>query len=133
MKCSRIGAILAVALVAAFSSTVVRSQSAEKPRRVGTLMPGMASDWANVRTLQALVEGLREHGWEEGRNMVLEARFGAIGAGSGTRRTQGRCHHCRECTIDWSGPPQHHDDTHHYGGYDGPGEDGLRSISPSPW
>src|SRR5262245_13166058 len=75
MKCSRIGAILAVALVAAFFSTVVRSQSAEKPRRVGTLMPGMASDWANVRTMQALVEGLREHGWEEGRNMVLEARF----------------------------------------------------------
>src|SRR5262245_46540476 len=75
MKCSRIGAILAVALVAAFSSTVVRSQSAEKPRRVGTLMPGRASDWADVRTMQALVEGLREHGWEEGRNMVPEARF----------------------------------------------------------
>src|SRR5262249_61638087 len=25
--------------------------------------------------LQALVDGLREHGWEEGRNVVLEVRY----------------------------------------------------------
>ena len=25
--------------------------------------------------LQALVDGLREHGWEEGRNVALEVRY----------------------------------------------------------
>ena len=56
-------------------ATQAQQAGPDKPRRVGTLMPGMASDWANIRTLQALVEGLREHGWEEGRKVVLEARF----------------------------------------------------------
>src|SRR5262245_40522648 len=27
------------------------------------------------RVLQALVDGLREHGWEEGRNVLLEVRY----------------------------------------------------------
>ena len=52
------------------------SQRADKPRRVGVLFPGLSSDPATRPVLQALVDGLREHGWEEGRNVVLEVRYG---------------------------------------------------------
>ena len=51
------------------------SQRADRPRRVGVLFPGLSSDPAKrPPVLQALVDGLREHGWEEGRNVVLEVR-----------------------------------------------------------
>src|SRR5262249_2123845 len=51
------------------------SQRADKPRRVGVLFIGLSSDLATPPVLQALVDGLREHGWEEGRNVVLEVRY----------------------------------------------------------
>jgi putative tryptophan/tyrosine transport system substrate-binding protein len=51
------------------------SQAAEKIRRVGALFGGVSSDPATRPVLQALVDGLREHGWEEGRNVVLEVRY----------------------------------------------------------
>src|SRR5262245_47969233 len=52
------------------------SQRADRPRRVGVLFPGLSSDPAKrPPVLQALVDGLREHGWEEGRNVVLEVRY----------------------------------------------------------
>src|SRR6266536_916863 len=53
------------------SSTVIP----EKARRIGVLLtlppsvPAVRPQW------QALVDGLREHGWEEGRNLILEGRF----------------------------------------------------------
>ena len=51
------------------------SQRADKPRRVGVLFSGLSSDPSTRPVLQALVDGLREHGWEEGRNVVLEVRY----------------------------------------------------------
>jgi len=52
------------------------SQRADRPRRVGVLFAGLSSDPAKrPPVLQALVDGLREHGWEEGRNVVLEVRY----------------------------------------------------------
>src|SRR5262245_40721440 len=57
------------------SSSTAWSQSTDKPRRVGVLFSGLSSDPATRPVLQALVDGLREHGWEEGRNMVLEVRY----------------------------------------------------------
>jgi putative ABC transport system substrate-binding protein len=50
------------------------SQRADKPRRVGVLSMGLSSDPAARPGFQALVDALREHGWEEGRNVVLEVR-----------------------------------------------------------
>jgi len=55
-----------------------RSDFAQDPtmsRRVGILMSGLAADPATRRVLQALVDGLHEHGWQEGRNVMLEARY----------------------------------------------------------
>ena len=51
------------------------SQATDKIRRVGVLFIGLSSDLATPPVLQALVDGLREHGWEEGRNVVLEVRY----------------------------------------------------------
>ena len=69
------GAGLAAVLLAAFSTTLAWGQPPDKPRRVGTLGSGSVSDPSNIRLLDAMVDGLREHGWEDGRNVVLEGRY----------------------------------------------------------
>src|SRR5262245_19908861 len=73
MKRMLLGAVLA-AFVITFSFDA-RSQSAERPRRVGVLLSGLSSDPAARPVVQALVYGLGEHGWEEGRNVKLEIRY----------------------------------------------------------
>jgi putative tryptophan/tyrosine transport system substrate-binding protein len=65
-------AALAGALVAPFPTAW--SQAADKPRKVGVLLSSPLSDPAVQRLWNSLVSGLREHGWEEGRNVILEAR-----------------------------------------------------------
>ena len=42
---------------------------------MGVLFSGIPSDPATIPVRQALVDGLREHGWEEGRNVILEVRY----------------------------------------------------------
>lgn len=71
------GAALATVLLAAFSTTLAWSQRPDKQRRVGVLFSGIPSDPAAIPVRQAVVDGLREHGWEEGRNVVLEVQFAA--------------------------------------------------------
>jgi putative ABC transport system substrate-binding protein len=51
------------------------AQDQAKPRRVGVLVASSPSDPAVKLNFEALVDGLRQHGWEEGRNIVLEGRF----------------------------------------------------------
>ena len=67
------GAALAAILGAAFSTTLAWSQSPDKPRRVGVLV-GALSDPGVRRLWDALVDGLREHGWVEGCNVIFEVR-----------------------------------------------------------
>jgi len=69
------GAALATVLLAAFSTSLAWSQPPDKPRRVGVLLSASLSDPGTKRTWEALVDALRSHGWEEGRNLVLEGRF----------------------------------------------------------
>jgi hypothetical protein len=61
--------------VALLVMTSVLAQDLTRPRRVGILMSGLAADPATRQVLQALVDGLRERGWQEGRNVMLEARY----------------------------------------------------------
>src|SRR5262245_35339166 len=67
------GAALAAVLVAAFSTTLAWSQPPDKPRRVGLLLSASLSDPGIRRGWDALVDALREHGREEGRNWCWKA------------------------------------------------------------
>src|SRR5262245_3942284 len=67
-------ALLALVFVTALL-LLAWSQQADKLRRVGVLSSGLSSDPATKQVLQALVDALREHGREEGRNVVLEVRY----------------------------------------------------------
>src|SRR5262245_18829910 len=67
---------LASESISVATPTAAWSQTAEKSRRVGVLFSGLSpGPGARPVVLQALVDGLREHGWEEGRNVVLEVRY----------------------------------------------------------
>jgi len=52
-----------------------RAQQGERMRRVGVLMGQPATDPAGQSYLAALVQGLREAGWNEGRNIHLDVRW----------------------------------------------------------
>lgn len=53
------------------------AQLAGKVRRIGYLAPGPSSpsDAAGIRAFQSFRQGLRELGWVEGQNIVIEYRF----------------------------------------------------------
>ena len=53
-----------------------RGQQIQQPRRIGVLM-GVAEDADGKARVQALLDGLRELGWTEGRNLQLINRFAA--------------------------------------------------------
>src|SRR5262245_8537373 len=53
------------------------AQDQAKPRRVGVLMSGSLTEPLTKRLLEALADGLREQGWEDRRNLLIEARFAA--------------------------------------------------------
>jgi putative tryptophan/tyrosine transport system substrate-binding protein len=53
-----------------------RAQQAERMRQIGLLM-GVADDREGQARVTALKQGLQELGWTDGRNIQIEARFGA--------------------------------------------------------
>src|SRR5437868_14919789 len=61
-----------------------RAQQTERVRRIGYLTPatGSPENIFGVMQTRALVEGLRELGWFDGRNITIEHRF----SGSGRER-----------------------------------------------
>lgn len=54
---------------------LAQQQSASKPHRIGALFVQSRSEPAEQRYWAALLEGLREHGWVEGRNLLIEGRW----------------------------------------------------------
>jgi putative tryptophan/tyrosine transport system substrate-binding protein len=56
---------------------VARGQQPERIRRVGILMNGIATGEAPRSYVAALVEGLRQSGWVEGRNLRIDVRWNA--------------------------------------------------------
>lgn len=58
---------------ALFAMPYARAQAPERMRRIGWLTAG--SPKSHARPLEAFREGLREHGWVEGRNITLELRW----------------------------------------------------------
>src|SRR5262249_19863671 len=49
------------------------AQPSERVPRLGTLMPNTRS--AHLYTLDPFLRGLREHGWVEGKNVIIEYRW----------------------------------------------------------
>ena len=54
-----------------------RAQQREKMRRIGVLLNNAADDPESQRRMTALVQGLQQLGWTDGRNVRIEARWGA--------------------------------------------------------
>jgi len=55
---------------------VANAQQGEQMRRIGLLLAGDQDDPIRQSQLAALLEGLRVLGWEQGRNIQIEQRWG---------------------------------------------------------
>ena len=69
----------ALGLVLLAAIPLANAQDA-KPMRIGVLLSGSSTQWSTFD--DALVEGLRERGYVEGRNLVIVRRYGEL---NGTR------------------------------------------------
>jgi putative ABC transport system substrate-binding protein len=65
---------------------VARAQQGERIRRVGALMPHVASNPQVQARNAAFLEGLRERGWSVGRNLVIDYRWGSGGVAGEARK-----------------------------------------------
>src|SRR5437763_16426749 len=54
-----------------------RAQHPERRRRIGVLLNLAADDPESQRRMTALVQGLQQFGWTDGRNVRIDARWGA--------------------------------------------------------
>src|SRR6516225_7365145 len=53
----------------------VRAQQTERMRRIGVLTAGVADNLENKARFEAFVQGLRELGWTDGRNVQIVYRW----------------------------------------------------------
>src|SRR5262249_33784924 len=54
-----------------------RAQQADRMRHIGVLVSVAESDSEGPARMQAIVAGLREGGWVNGHNVIIEERYGA--------------------------------------------------------
>jgi putative ABC transport system substrate-binding protein len=66
------------ALAAAITAwpLAARAQQPDPMPRIGVVLQVPPSEAAVAPLWKALIEGLREYGWEEGKNLTIEGRFG---------------------------------------------------------
>ena len=55
---------------------------AQQPRLVGVLMNGNSNEPPMLANVKAFTEGLRDHGWIDGKNLRLEVRWNGSNAAS---------------------------------------------------
>jgi putative tryptophan/tyrosine transport system substrate-binding protein len=63
--------------VAAAWPLVARAQQSERMRRIGVLINRAADDTDGQARLAAFQQGLQELGWNDGRNVQIDTRWGA--------------------------------------------------------
>ena len=63
-----------IAVTAALLVSPQRSWAQGKPRRVGFLGVGKLGNWGQPTLQKAWLEGLRNHGWIDGKNLIIEYR-----------------------------------------------------------
>src|SRR5215475_6048063 len=68
--------LLGLFAVLIFSASLAFSQQSSKPLRVGVLMSGFEPFY--TATDRGLVAGLRDHGYIEGKNLIIERRYGHL-------------------------------------------------------
>ena len=74
--------ILALGGVAVAWPLAARAQQPERMRRIGVLAPTAPDDAEAQTRFAALRQGLQRFGWIEGRNLQIDARWGAGDAGA---------------------------------------------------
>jgi putative ABC transport system substrate-binding protein len=72
-----------IALIAGATAPWPLAARAEAARRLGLLFFASAQAAEAIGSLEAIVQGLKEHGWIEGQNITFEYRF-ADGKQDGT-------------------------------------------------
>ena len=70
-----IAGVVALVLMLACVGTAARSQEPQKVYKVGRLSPGSLADPLSKATFEAFQDGLRDLGWVEGKNIVIENRW----------------------------------------------------------
>src|SRR5262249_28085279 len=73
----RIGLAVIITLGLAFAPLAMEAQESGKIYRIGYLSSGTAT--ANAGLRQAFTDGLRDHGWIEGKNIAIEYRWEGAG------------------------------------------------------
>jgi putative tryptophan/tyrosine transport system substrate-binding protein len=73
MKHRPIGLLLILALFAA--PLAVHAQPTDRMRKIGVLQQYAENDLEGQRRFAALIRGLQDLGWQEGRNVALEIRY----------------------------------------------------------
>ena len=67
---------ITLSAVLSYWPLAARGQQAERVRVLGVLMPFAAEDRQAQARLAALLQGLKELGWVDGRNLRIEIRWG---------------------------------------------------------
>jgi putative ABC transport system substrate-binding protein len=75
MQRNPIRLIATLALAILVTPLAVRAQHADQMRKIGVLQPYAEHDPEGQRRFAALIRGLQNLGWQEGRNMTLEVRY----------------------------------------------------------
>jgi putative tryptophan/tyrosine transport system substrate-binding protein len=68
---------------AAMWPLAARAQQRERIRRIGVLMATAGDDPESRKRLFALLQGLQQLGWVEGRNLRVHSRYRAVGRNPG--------------------------------------------------
>ena len=76
MKRAAMPSILVVAVLLAVAN-IAEAQQAGRMKKIGVLQQYAESDPEGQRRLAAMMRGLRDLGWQEGRNFSLEIRYAA--------------------------------------------------------